>query len=326
MARRLTFDGYDGSRPVALPGVPGPVRGAGRAHSLARTLEIALKHAGLSLGYDAIMGLSGLAFRTPPWPDPPALTAEDATGATDALSKALGDCFTLHGGDAAADEARVLDMVAASISDGRPCVALGWGSDKDHWSLIAGYDRGKNRLIGHSLLDTPREQYESWPPAVDVLVVITALPSPRGPEAVSAALQTGAQRWSDQGLERYGRWIDEIESLDAPPDTRHERAVELLADARASAASFADQIAELERQTPAAWLVRAAEHWREVVMLLEARGVPGSPEAMAALETADRRSDWAGVLRAAAEHEAQAASAVRLSASADYLPEEAARW
>ena len=326
MPRRLSFDGYDGSKPVALRSVPAPVRGPGRAHSLAQVMEIALKHSGLSLGYDAIMGLCGLAFRTPPWPASPALTVEETIQAIRAISESLSDCLTVVAEDAATDEEHVLDLVETSIGEGRPCLALGWGSDKDHWSIIAGCARGKVRLIGHSLIDAPRDQYESWPPALSVLVAITTDPDPRGPEAVLEALQRGATRVSEEGAGRYGRWIEELEVLDGSPTGRHERAVELLADSRAAAAGFTEQVLELERETPAAWLTRAAGHWREVVRLLEARGVPGSREALEPLESAEGRADWVGLLRAARDLERHAASDVRLSASADYLPEEASPW
>jgi hypothetical protein len=289
-------------------------------------LETALKHSGLSLGYDAIMGLCGLAFRTPPWPDPPAVTAEEAFEAIEAISASLSDCLTVLGAEAASDAERVLDIVETSVSDRRPCMALGWGSDKERWSIIAGYDRGKHRLIGHSLLDAPRDQYESWPPDVDLLVAITSVPRPRGPDAISAALQSGAQRWENEGAERYERWLNEVTLPDAAPRARHERAVELLADSRAAAAGFAEQVAEHERETPAAWLSRAAGHWREAARLLEARGVPGSREATEALETLEGRADWAELLRMVADHEEHAAMAARLSATADYLPEEASPW
>ena len=326
MARRLSFDGYDGGKPVAIPDVPAPVRGGGRAHSLARVLEIALEKAGLRLGYDAIMGLCGLAFRTPPWPKKPTPTLADETAALNALSRALGDCLTvLDGGEALGDD-ELIETVAEAVAAGNPCIALGWGSDKDHWSIITGYDRGKRRFIGHCLVDEPRRQYESWPPAVRMLVAVTGKPSPRGPEAVRDALQAGARRRADEGKGRYEAWTEEMRRLERPPGGEHELAVELLADARAAAAGFAERVSELEREIPAAWLGRAAERWREVVELLEARGVPWSPEALAALEEAGGREDWAELLEVAAKLEDEAAVAVRLSASADYLPDEASPW
>lgn len=326
MARRLSFDGYDGGRPVAIPGIPAPVRGGGRAHSLPRVLEMALEQAGLPLGYDAIMGLCGLAFRTPPWPKPPAPSVAEATRAVSALSSALGGCIVILGDAETPGEDAVLDTVAAAVDEGRPCAALGWGSNKDQWSIISGYDRGKGRLIGHCVLDAPRRQYESWPPALRILVALTGRPRPRGRGAVTDALRAGARRITEEGAARCRAWIDEVRLLDGAPGASHEHAVELMADARAAAAGFAEEIATLEREIPAAWLARAAEHWREAVRLLEARGVPGSREALEALATDRGRADWSDLLEAVADLDEDAARAVRLSASADYLPEEARPW
>ncbi|MFP4250656.1 MAG: hypothetical protein ACLFU7_13435 [Armatimonadota bacterium] len=326
MARRLSFSGYDGSKPVALRGVPAPLRVGGRAHSLVQVLEIALAHLGLKPGYDAIMGLCGLAFRTPPWPETPAPTISESADALARLSGALGDCLSVISGERTASSEQVLDMVAASVDDGRPCLAFGWGSDKDHWSIIAGYDRGKGRLLGHCVLDEPRRQYESWPPKLEALAVMTAEPDPQGPGAVIDALQAGGRRWADEGATRYDGWIEEMRLLKEPPGVAHEQAVELLADARAGAAGFAEQVASREAEIPAAWLTRAVEQWREVVRLLEARGVPHSPEALMALETEDGRGDWAALLEFAVSAEEKAAACVRLSATADYPPEEAPAW
>jgi hypothetical protein len=325
LARRLNFSGYDGSRPVAIPDVPAPLRGAGKAHSLALILEIALDHCGLTLGYDAIMGLCELAFRTPPWPRSPEADEDDATAAVSALSDALGGCMTVAGHDES-DEDAILRAVATAVDAGRPCAAFGWGSEKERWSVIAGYDRGKGRLLGHCLLDAPRMQYESWPPALRMLVAITSDPEPRGPRAVDDALQSGAARVVGEGAERLAAWVSEMRLIDGPPGPSHERAVELLADARAAAAGFAERVAAYQGEIAAAWLARAAERWRELVMLLEARGLPHSREAAEALEEPQGRADWAELLESAARLDDAAATAVRASTSADYPPEEARSW
>ncbi|GEM_PF-5424822 len=325
MARRLSFQGYDGSHPVALPGVPAPLRGEGRAHSLAQTMEIALRRAGLPLGYGVVMGLSGLAFRTPEWPGTLHLAPQEIAQAVEELSQALGRCLTLTEG-AGQSEDEVLAAVARVVEQGRPCVALGWGSEKHEWSVITGYDRGKRRLLGHCLLDAPREQYEAWPPALAMLVTTAARPRPRGPEAVEAALQSGARRLEEEGAARYCAWIEEMRLLDDVPDPGHELAVELLADARTAAAEFAEEVAAYEPEVPAAWLARAGELWREVVRLLEARGLPGSAEALEALQTREGREDWAELLEAAARIEAEAATAIERAHRVDFPPEEAAEW
>lgn len=311
---------------MALPDVPAPLRVDGRAHGLAHVLEIALARVGLSLGYDAIMGLCGLAFRTPPWPEPPAPTVAECLDAIESISRALGGCLAVCEGAKAPGEEEVLEEVARSVDAGRPCIALGWGSNKDHWSVIAGYDRGKGRLIGHCLLDAPRRQYESWPPTVKLLITVNEEPRPRGAGAISETLQAGARRWTDEGERCYAAWIEEMRLLDEPPGGTHEQAVELLADARAAAAGFAEQVARREDEIAGAWLSRAAQHWRELVRLLEARGVPHSPEALIAVETAEDREDWANLLQAAVAAEERAARSIRLALTADYLPDEAADW
>ena len=234
--------------------------------------------------------------------------------------------MTLLGGERAPSEAAALDAVAAAIDAGHLCVAFGWGSEKDRWSVITGYDRGKTRLLGHCTLDAPRERYEAWPPALRLLVAITDRPHPKGPAAIEDALAAGARRWTAEGAVRYAAWIAELRALDGPPEAAHELAVELLADSRAAAAGFAERVAGFEPEVPAAWLARAAEHWRELVLLLESRGLPHSLEALEALETRAGREDWADLLVMASRLEESAASALRQARSADYPPEEATPW
>ncbi len=324
LPKRLSFDGYDGSKPVAIPGVKAPLETDGRACSLARVLEIALDHAGLALGYDAIMGLSGLAFETPPWPETPIPSTSEFIRAIEAMSDALGGCITVYSGDLPSKD-RVLDTVATAIDAGRPCVAFGWGSNKDRWSVIAGYDRAKGRLLGHCVLPAPREKYESWPPTLTMLAALTGEPRPRGPDAITSALEDGAQRCREHAVERYRKWAEELRVLPEPPGSRHEQAVELLADARAAAAGFAERVADREEIVPAAWLTRAAEQWRELVLMLESRGVPHSQAALNALADPDGREDWANLLQMAARREERAARAIQKAWSADYPPEEAVR-
>ncbi|MEA3246923.1 MAG: hypothetical protein U9Q74_12275, partial [Gemmatimonadota bacterium] len=200
-ARRLQIDDPDGTGPRALRDVRPPLRNAGRAHSLAQVLEIVFEVTGLSLGYDAVMGLSGLAFRTPAWPETVALTPEETADAVGALSGALSVSLRLQAADDTAPD-ELLRVVAESVQAGRPVAMLGWGAVKESWSVIAGYDPSRGRLLGHCLLDGPREQYESWPPSAEMVVVVEAAPRPGGRESVRQAIEAGADRWQSDGRKR----------------------------------------------------------------------------------------------------------------------------
>lgn len=321
-ARRLRTGASDARDPVAIPGIPAPLHGAGLASSLAQVLTIALDRIGPALGYDVVMGLTGLAFCTPPWPEPPEPSPEEEAGALEALSGTLGNSLTLMHKPSETDASAVMERVREAVDAGRPCIAHGWGSAKDRWAIICGYDTGRNRLLGHCLLEVPREQYESWPPAMEMLGVFASSPTPGGPEAIQHALRVGVERWLSEGRDRLERWAESISGAEEPPGAAHETAVELLADARAAAAGFVERVARFEEEGPAAWLARAAELWREGVSALESRGVPHSPEAIALLEDAEGRAAWAELLNYVARVDEAAFEAVRRSMTADYLPED----
>lgn len=317
-AQRLHVSSEDG--PAVLSGVPAPLRGVGRAHSLAQVLDIALSEAGLRLGYDALMGLTGLAFRTPPWPEGPGLSAEETAAAVAALDAAIAGDVRLHQVGPAEDAMR---LAQEAIDAGVPCPALGWGSVKESWSIICGYDAAKQRLLGHCLLDAPPERYEAWPPTAELMIALPGSPSAGGREVLTGAVQAAHRRWDDSGRARYRAWIAAVQDSDAPPGPEHEVAVELLADARTASAGFLERLAELEEPIPQSWLRRAAELHRRVVEGLEARGATHSPEVLAALETVGGRDAWAEQLRSLLRLEERAFEALRLSAVADYPPEEA---
>ncbi|MGC9317462.1 MAG: hypothetical protein ACP5KN_05430 [Armatimonadota bacterium] len=317
-ARRLQVTSGDG--PTVLSGIAGPLRDVGRAHSLAQVLDIALAEAGLRLGYDAVMGMTGLAFRVPPWPDSAGLSREEIAAAVAGLDAAIAGGVRLHEVESPHHAMR---LGQEAVDAGVPCPALGWGSVKESWSIICGYDAASDRLLGHCLLDAPRERYEAWPPTVKLMIALPDSPSARGRAALTAAVQAGHRGWEESGRERYRVWIAAVEGLEAAPGPEHEVAVELLADARAASAGFLESLAELEEPIPGAWLRRAAELHRRVVEGLEARGATHSPEVMAALETAGGREAWVERLRALLRLEERAFEALRLSATADYPPEEA---
>lgn len=322
--RRLQIDDADGSGPRALRDVRPPLRNAGRAHSLAQVLEIVLEATGLSLGYDAVMGLSRLAFRTPAWPETVALTPEETADAVDTLSGALSGSLRLQAAHDMTPQ-ELLRVVAESVDAGRPVAMLGWGSVKESWSVIAGYDCSRGRLLGHCLLDGPREQYESWPPSAEMVVAVEATPRPGGRQSVRQAIETGANRWQSDGRARLEAWCDALMACDEAPGSRHETAVELLADARAAAAGFCDAVAGLEQEIPAAWLRAAAEQYRALVEGLEARGVPHGPEATAPLASVDGRRAWARRLADLSRYDGEGARALRRAYTAQYPPEEARR-
>jgi len=322
--RRLRVDGFDGSAPVAIPSVPAPLRGRGRANDLADVLEIAIAHTGLRLGYDLLMGLSGLAFRTPPDPFAAGIAREDTAAALTVLATALAPAPELHDARALGPGA-VLELVAAAVADALPCAALGWGSVKDRWSIICGHERARERLLGHCLLDEPRAQYESWPPNPELLITMPAAPWPRGVEALTGAIRAAAAAWEGHGASRWAAWSRALRDLDAAPPVGHIAAVELLADARSAAAGFLEALAERLEPIPAAWLRRASERYRTLVEALETGGAPRGAEALALLAAPEAREAWADSLARAAVIDEAAAADLRLSLTATWTPDEAER-
>ncbi len=322
-ARRLRIESSDANAPRAIRDVAAPLRTTGRSHNLAQVLELMLDTAGLSLGYEVVMGLSGLACRTPPWPAEPRLSFEEAVSAAERLGSALEDGLTVcRGAELPAED--LLAQVREVVDAGRPCAALGWGSEKEDWSIICGYDIGRGHLIGHCLLDHPRERYESWPARLEILISLPAAPAPSGREAVERALQLGSSRLVEEAPQRYQTWMNAMLQADAPPSPiqPHEQAVEMLADARSAAATFAAAVARHEDEVASAWLTRAANLWHEMVEILESRGAPHTPEAIAWLDHPEGRRAWATVLERAARLDDRAAVAVKCSLTVDYLPEE----
>lgn len=322
--RRLTVPTDSESAPRAIPGVRAPVRAPGRAYTLAQVLEIVIEAAGLSLGYEVVMGLTGLAYRTPPWPDDPQAERDEEPQAVAALSASLGQAITVIDRREELAPPAVLEHVRDRVGRGLPCAARGWGSAKDHWSVICGYIAGEGRLLGHCLLDAPRDQYESWPAEVELLALLDRSPTPSGPEAIEKSLSEGSGGIATEGPVRYKSWLIELQELDEAPPESHEDAVELLADARAAAAAFAEGVALHVGELRAAWLNEAAILWREMVEVLEARGLPHAPEAIHRLDSPEGRAAWCDAIRRAAALDYRAARAVKCSSTVDYLPEDAA--
>jgi len=320
---RLRIDKPNDDGPKLIRSVPAPVQGLGRAHSLAHVLEISLAIAGMNLGYDDLMGLSGVAFRTPPWPDPPGLSQEETLAALEALNEAFDPALTVHGAEHALTPEEALQAASVSVDAGVPCLALGWGSVKDCWSIIAGYDRPKKRLLGHCVLEAARDAYESWPPQVTFLVTIPPGVKITGAPGFLGAVETAHQRWTSEGRARYRRWTGALKQPNRVTDSTQEAAVELLADARAAANAFVSRLAETVEGNRGAWLARAAEIYHGLLECLEARATPPrSGAAHAGLENTEWRATWAKQLAEVAERDEGAATALRRSPWAELPPEE----
>jgi len=303
--------------------VPAPLQGLGRAHSLIQVLEIALDSAQVRLTYDDLMGVSGLAFRTPPWPDQPSLSADETLAALDALNEVFDPPLVVHGAHRPPAPDGIMQAVASSVDASMPCLALGWGSVKDRWSIITGYHLTDERLFGHCILEAPREAYESWPPTLTRLVTI-APDLALGPiSAFLAVADRAHERWASEGRARYRAWIAALKGADCDPDAAHEAAVELLADSRGAAAVFLARLAGTEEGNRAAWLTHASQLYDRLLEMLEGRGAaPFSQAALIGLKDPDWRSAWATRLAEMAELEEEAATALRRSSSADLPPGE----
>ncbi len=317
-SKRLEMHEPEDSGRKLLPGVPAPVRGQARSHGLIQALEIALAFVGAPLDYDTLMGLSTLAFRTPPWPGDPDPTLEECIQALDALNSTLAGEVNVATG-ATPDE--WLDLVVAEIDAGRPCVALGWGSEPEDWSVIAGYDRTRESVAGHCRLEGARDAYEIWPAKLEALVTIEMDAHIAGDEALQAAIQSAHVIWEESGETRYRAWIDDILTADEEPELSHERAVQLLDDSRSAAAEFVARVAAGDDTVRGEWLDDAAAHLDELVELIEGRGGPPySREAIAALADKDGRERWAARLSHALKLEQKVAEGLRRAPSAEYPP------
>lgn len=317
-SKRLEMDEPADSGRKLLANVPAPVRGQARSHGLIQTLEITLAFVKAPLDYDTLMGLSTLAFRTPPWPDNPEPTLDEYVEAVRALDDALARSVTII--TDATDE-QWLELVAAEIDAERPCVGLGWGSVPEDWSVIAGYDRMRESVAGHCRLEGARDAYEIWPAKFEALVTIETDAHIAGDEALQAAIQSAHDIWEKSGETRYRAWISEMLTTDEEPELTHERAVQLLDDSRCAAAEFVARVAAGDDTVRGEWLDDAAAHLDELVELIEGRGGPPySHEAIAALADADGRERWAARLNRMLKLEQRVAEGLRRAPSAEYPP------
>jgi hypothetical protein len=317
-SKRLEMNEPADSGRKLLPDVHAPVRGQARSHGLIQALEIALAFVEAPLDYDTLMGLSTLAFRTPPWPENPEPTLAECIQAVDALNNALTGGVTVTS-DALPEQ--WLDLVVAEIDAGRPCVAIGWGSVPEDWSVIAGYDRTRNAAAGHCRLEDARDAYEIWPAEFEALVTVAADARIAGDEALQAAIQSAHVIWEESGAARYQAWIGELLTAVEEPELSHERAVQLLDDSRSAAAVFVARVAAGDDTVRGEWLAAAAAYLNELVELIEGRGGPPySHEAIAALADEDGRGRWAARLGRAFELEQRIAGALRRAPLAEYPP------
>ena len=317
-SKRLEMAEPEDSGRKLLAGVPAPIRGQARSHGLIQALEIALAFVEAPMDYDTLMGLSTLAFRTPPWPGDPEPTLEECIEAVDALNSALA------GGVNIATEARPeewLELVAGEIDAGRPCVAIGWGSVPEDWSVIAGYDRTRESAVGHCRLEGARDAYEIWPATLEALVTVAASPRIADEDTPRAAIRAADAIWEKSGAARYRTWLSEMLAADEEPELSHERAVQLLADSRSAAAGFVARVAAGDDTVRGEWFAEAAANLDELVELIEGRGGPPfSHEAVAALTDRDGRERWAARLERALKLEHKIAKGLRRAPSAEYPP------
>ncbi len=317
-SKRLEMAEPEDSGRKLLAGVPAPMRGQARSHWLIQALEIALAFVGAPLDYDTLMGLSGLAFRTPPWPGDPEPTLEECIEAVDALNRSLAGGVNIAT-DAQPEE--WLELVAGEIDAGRPCVAIGWGSVPEDWSVIAGYDRTRESVAGHCRLEGARDGYEIWPATLEALVTVAADPRIAHEDAPRAAIRAANAIWEESGAARYEAWISEMLAADGEPELSHERAVQLLADSRSAAAGFVARVAARDDTVRGEWLAETAATLDELVELIEGRGGPPlSHEAVAALADEEGRERWAARLHRALKLEQKVAEGLRRAPSAEYPP------
>ncbi|HKQ48794.1 MAG TPA: hypothetical protein VJZ71_12050 [Phycisphaerae bacterium] len=177
---------------IRVEGV-GPIRGfaRGRDCTFMHCLELILEATGRRIGYDELMGVSGMAFRTQfrvdKWdvgnPDP--LVGDSCL---DALFAAIGWQYDLRvvRRDELAEADALTRAIRHSVDQGVPVMAANVIPPED-WGIITGYRR--DRLWLCRAYDTSAQQIDQpaagWPTAVVILSAKKALPD-RGPVHVAS--------------------------------------------------------------------------------------------------------------------------------------------
>ena len=340
MPRRLGVSRLPTGESRILDGVPSPGGLTAGSCALARALVAMLAHLGRPIGYDALMGLSGIAFVTPLEDDfgrrasaparcariPEALSAVGLRGGIRVRTPAAaGDA----GGPAGTGEST--QLVRSALEGGFAVPVLGWPRAQDDWGIITGYDCGRGVWCGwpHGYHG---DAYLGATPGGEAFVIVQEMGVPaEGAQAAVTALRRAVEGRAQvaEAYERRRGMLEEEwgDDPDAPEHVaramRHELATEALADARTAAAGFLRSCAGLLGPAGGEWALAAAELCDDLVARIEARRPPVlDGRAARALASERLRDRWREELGVIARLDLEALDCVARALTSDLGPGE----
>jgi len=332
--KRLTVRRRASEGGRVLPDVPAPAGLEAGSCGLVRALMAAIQHAGVPVGYDALMGLSGIAFMLTMPDGPTDLRTSDLTA-----SRVLEGIRAVGlGANAQVFEAGskpVADLVQGAVDAGRAVALLGWPNDGDDWSVITGYDPSRGIICGwpaHYRADS----YLGAEPGGSAALLLQAGAEPtQQPQAVRQALAWALQQ-APRVAETYEQWATSLEGEwgTDPEDPEmlravgaHEALCERLTDGRLSAARFLGHCVDMFSAVCSPWLAKAAQAYQAAAETLEARQPPVHDDRiLQALVSPEWRQEWALTLQTVASHDAEAADCLRRFLKGDPLPAGGDGW
>ncbi|MBN2560934.1 MAG: hypothetical protein JXQ75_08395 [Phycisphaerae bacterium] len=292
----------------------GPIRGfaKGRDCTFMHCLELMLDATGRKIGYDELMGLSGLAFRTQFRVDGWDVgNADPVVGESclDALFSAIGWEYEVRvvRRDELAEADALRRAIQQSIDRRRPVLAANIIPPED-WGIITGYQRDRSWLCrsyngGAETMDRPAK---GWPTAVVLLTRSHLRPSAR--EAHNASIHRAITLFQKQRSDSYAvgdkafdNWCQSLRSA------RHRRYIHpnfwtyiSLIDARGAVVRYLRSIAD--EFGPRKVHITTAADWydKEVRLLLDGlEHVPSDLAFPTSLPPVEMRNRQIDVLRQA---------------------------
>ena len=312
-----------GERPGAarLEGM-GAIRGfgVGRDCTFMHCLELMLEAIGRKIGYDELMGISGMAFRlqfcVDPWdpgnPDP-------AVGATclDVLFPAIGFeyDFRVVRREELSDAQALRDAIVKSVDRGVPVLAANIIPPED-WGIITGYERNgwawKCRAY-HGNAERVDRPARAWPTAV--LMLTRTLPRPAPKPSHAKSIERAVQLFETRSYGTYALGRNAFEhwrqALEAAGTRRyiHTNAWTYygLIDARGAAVRYLRGIAN-DFGSKKQHILEAARLFEQEVHLLRdgVENVPWLDQFPSSLPPADMRARQIGTLMRAKQLEERA--------------------
>lgn len=269
--------------PVVIDTVP-PHLSPGGSSSLFRALAALCPGA----DYDALMGLTGMAFRLD------VVEGFDPRAAEDRLLEILPSMLERLGVRLQVlrpeGPEQIVGIVRESVAAGIPIPLRGWPAGGLEWALIVGHDDVRNVLCGWPAAWAD-PACAGAPASGDVAIrMIEPCPRVEVEEHWREAIEAAARQ--EPALKAaYDAWQAQMARLpvDAGDEAwacaqNHAALAEKLADSRTSAAAFVSRCADLGDPTAAEWLEQAQSAYEKLADLVDA--APGLDR-----ESADRCLD-----------------------------------